>query len=71
MKRKLWKEDNNMSNISKNIRDIRIAHGETQKELAIAISVSESAIANYETLNTTNKNFIQSIAYHSITDCAV
>lgn len=38
-----------MSKISKNIRDIRIAHGETQKELAIAINVSESAIANYET----------------------
>lgn len=54
-----------MSNISKNIRDIRIAHGETQKELAIAISVSESAIANYETeQREPDMQILKSIAEH-------
>lgn len=54
-----------MSKISKNIRDIRIAHGETQKELAIAISVSESAIANYETeQREPDMQILKSIAEH-------
>lgn len=37
-----------MSTIAKNIKDIRKAHGETQSDLATAINVSDTTIANYE-----------------------
>lgn len=36
------------SSIGKNIRNLRIAHGETQKELGNVINISDTAIAMYE-----------------------
>ncbi len=54
-----------MDKIAKNIRDIRKAHGETQKDLATAINVSESAIANYETCQRQpDIQILQAIAEH-------
>ena len=37
------------SEIGEKIREIRRAHGETQRQLARAINCTESAVANYET----------------------
>lgn len=54
-----------MNKIAKNIKDIRKAHGETQKELARAINVSESALANYETsIRQPDMQIIKAIAEH-------
>ena len=53
------------SKIAKNIKDVRRAFGETQKELANAINVSETTISMYESGDRVpNIENLQAISYH-------
>ena len=55
----------NRSKIAKNIRDLRKAHGETQKELGRAINVEENTISMYESgKRQPDMQTIQTIAEH-------
>lgn len=54
-----------VSRITRNIRDLRKAHGETQKELGRAINVEESTISMYESgKRQPDMQTIQAIASH-------
>lgn len=53
------------SQLSKNIKALRIAYGETQEELGLALHVEKSAISNYETgARVPDKNMLAMIARH-------